>query len=33
LGMAMTAAMLFVLLALVVVLLISRESHTPDREH
>ncbi|NCV81015.1 MAG: ABC transporter permease subunit [Actinobacteria bacterium] len=32
LGMAMTAAMLFVLLALVVVLLISRESQTPDRE-
>jgi thiamine transport system permease protein len=32
LGMAMTAAMLFVLLALVVVLLISRESQTRDRE-
>ena len=31
LGMAMTAAMLFVLLALVVVLLISRESQTVDR--
>ena len=32
LGMAMTSAMLFVLLALLVVLLTSRESQTPDRE-
>jgi thiamine transport system permease protein len=32
LGMAMTAALLFVLLALVVVLLISRESRTGARE-